>query len=141
VEQKFLLQPGNLLPENVLWSFLLQLVSALRYVHALGLACRVVHPSKVLLTGKNRLRLNGVGVCDVLVPNDRQDDVDKALIHQQVRRIRFDSIRFDPIRFVSFRFVSFVRYFYRLSACVSSVGAAAGGSRRARADDAVRGMS
>lgn len=31
-----------------------------------GLACRCIYPSKVLVTGHGRLRINGVGVADVI---------------------------------------------------------------------------
>ncbi|KAJ1550534.1 PAB-dependent poly(A)-specific ribonuclease subunit 3, partial [Cladochytrium tenue] len=54
-------------PERLLWSYAAQLVSALRAIHAAGLAARgVVSPSKVLLTAKNRVRINCLGVLDVL---------------------------------------------------------------------------
>jgi len=52
--------------ERVLWSYVIQLSSALRVMHNQGLACRVVHPSKILVTGKNRLRFNCVGVFDMI---------------------------------------------------------------------------
>lgn len=35
---------GALLPEQVLWSLLVQLTAALRVIHAAGLACRYVRP-------------------------------------------------------------------------------------------------
>ncbi len=74
-----------LLSEDVLWSYICQvqlpcsllgwgsrlaptqLASALRAIHAEGLACRCLYPSKILVTGKNRIRINGVGVADVSV--------------------------------------------------------------------------
>ena len=34
------LRPGELLPESILWSYVIQLSSVVRYVHTLGLACR-----------------------------------------------------------------------------------------------------
>lgn len=43
-----------LLPENILWSYIVQLSSALRLMHANGLACRVVDPSKIIVTDKSR---------------------------------------------------------------------------------------
>ncbi|EGC30020.1 hypothetical protein DICPUDRAFT_42055 [Dictyostelium purpureum] len=70
IESKFLSQPNQTsfqpISESVLWSFITQLVSALKTIHSLGLVCRVIHPSKILLTGKNRIRLNGVGIFDVV---------------------------------------------------------------------------
>mmetsp|Transcript_10179 Transcript_10179/g.25523 ORF Transcript_10179/g.25523 Transcript_10179/m.25523 type:complete len:896 (-) Transcript_10179:15-2702(-) len=68
LEEQYLSQrdnDGRFLQENVIWSFVCQIVSALRKIHSAGLACRVVHPSKILITGKNRLRLVGAGVFDV----------------------------------------------------------------------------
>ncbi|TKA61909.1 hypothetical protein B0A49_09373 [Cryomyces minteri] len=52
-------------PEQVLWSYIVQLACALRALHSRALAARVIIPSKVLLTGKNRIRLNGCGILDV----------------------------------------------------------------------------
>lgn len=69
------------LNEDVLWSYICQLVSALRAMHSQGLACRCVYPSKILVTGKNRLRINGVGVSDVIhydpskIVNQQLDDL------------------------------------------------------------------
>lgn len=44
----------GLLPENMIWSYVVQLSSALRTIHAAGLACRVMDPTKILVTTKNR---------------------------------------------------------------------------------------
>lgn len=57
---------GNFLPENLIWSYVVQLSNALRTIHAAGLAYQLVDLSKILLTDKSRLRLNCVGVKDVL---------------------------------------------------------------------------
>lgn len=49
-------RPGHRspMPERLIWSYIIQLSSALRTVHAAGLACRVIDPSKVLLIGNSR---------------------------------------------------------------------------------------
>ena len=52
--------------EQTIWSYLVQLSSALRTVHASNLACRCVSASHVLVTTGSRVRLGGVGVVDVL---------------------------------------------------------------------------
>jgi PAB-dependent poly(A)-specific ribonuclease subunit 3 len=54
------------LPEALLWSFFAQLASALRTVHASGLACRCIGPHHVLVTSGSRLRIGGIGIMDVL---------------------------------------------------------------------------
>ncbi|WRT64611.1 uncharacterized protein IL334_001544 [Kwoniella shivajii] len=57
---------GMPIPERLLWSYITQMTNALKAVHSSGLAVRNLDPSKVLITGKNRIRLNGCGVWDVL---------------------------------------------------------------------------
>ena len=45
---------GSLVPEETLWSYIVQLASAIQAVHDAGLAVRVMDPTKILVTGKNR---------------------------------------------------------------------------------------
>ena len=52
--------------EIVLWSYVTQLASALKVIHNSGLAARVLDTSKVLVSGKNRIRLSGCAVMDVI---------------------------------------------------------------------------
>lgn len=54
------------LPERVLWSYVVQIASALKCVHNSGLAMRTIDVNRVLVTGKNRVRLGGAGVLDCL---------------------------------------------------------------------------
>ena len=75
-------------PETVLWSYVTQIASALKTIHSNGLAARVVDITKILLTGKNRIRLNGCAVMDVvqhetqssLTQLQRQDLVNFGLV-------------------------------------------------------------
>jgi len=53
-------------PESELWAYLVQIASALRVIHQNDLAARTIVPSKVLLTAKNRVRLSGCSVLDVV---------------------------------------------------------------------------
>nr|XP_039255415.1 PAN2-PAN3 deadenylation complex subunit pan3-like [Styela clava] len=78
---------SGLLPESLIWTYVVQLTSALRCIHSAGLACRVMDPTKIIITGKSRLRVNGVGIFDVLgydsshsnprahMPQYQQDDL------------------------------------------------------------------
>ncbi|XP_033223809.1 PAN2-PAN3 deadenylation complex subunit PAN3 isoform X2 [Belonocnema kinseyi] len=59
-------QHNNMLPESVIWSYIIQLTAALRVIHAAGLAYRCLDPTKVLLTSRTRLRLSCVAVPDVV---------------------------------------------------------------------------
>lgn len=54
------------IPEQVLWGYLVQIASALKAIHGMGLAARLITPSKVLLTSKNRIRLNACAIMDVV---------------------------------------------------------------------------
>lgn len=69
---------------------MVQIASALKTIHNSGLAARVLDPSKILVTGKNRIRLNGCAILDVvqfdnssvapLAQLQRQDLVNFALV-------------------------------------------------------------
>ncbi|XP_043929204.1 PAN2-PAN3 deadenylation complex subunit PAN3 [Protopterus annectens] len=67
-------QHAGLLPESLIWAYIVQLSSALRTIHTAGLACRVMDPTKILITGKSRLRVNGVGIFDVLTLDNSQSN-------------------------------------------------------------------
>ncbi|TAQ85954.1 hypothetical protein B7494_g5721 [Chlorociboria aeruginascens] len=53
-------------PEQTLWGYIVQLASAIKAVHAANLAVRCMEPSKVLLTDKNRIRINACSILDVV---------------------------------------------------------------------------
>lgn len=74
----------SLLPESVLWSYVIQLTGALRAVHAAGLACRTLGPSKVLLTGRNRLRVSFCAVTEVLTFDVNNANNHAVINHHQV---------------------------------------------------------
>ncbi|KAJ5450525.1 PAN2-PAN3 deadenylation complex subunit PAN3 [Penicillium daleae] len=59
-------QNNTHIPEQVLWGYMTQIANALKSIHTNGLAARVLEASKVLLTGKNRIRLNACAVLDVV---------------------------------------------------------------------------
>ncbi|KAI9847420.1 MAG: PAB-dependent poly(A)-specific ribonuclease subunit 3 [Thelocarpon superellum] len=76
---------GSLVPEPVLWSYMVQIASALKTIYGLGLAARMIEPSKMLMTSKNRIRLNACAILDVL-----QFDLQRSLPElQQEDLIRF----------------------------------------------------
>lgn len=52
--------------EKVLWSYLVQLSSALKVIHKAKLAARCIDISKVILTDKNRIRLSACSIFDVI---------------------------------------------------------------------------
>ncbi|XP_075707788.1 PAN2-PAN3 deadenylation complex subunit PAN3 isoform X2 [Rhinoderma darwinii] len=67
-------QHAGLLPESLIWAYIVQLSSALRTIHTGGLACRVMDPTKILITGKTRLHVNCAGIFDVLTYDGSQSN-------------------------------------------------------------------
>ncbi|KAI9279488.1 kinase-like domain-containing protein [Umbelopsis sp. AD052] len=59
-------QTGGNISEKIIWSYITQITSALKAIHSSSLAARVIDPTKILLTGKNRIRLNCCGVLDTI---------------------------------------------------------------------------
>ncbi|OSD03655.1 hypothetical protein PYCCODRAFT_1434044 [Trametes coccinea BRFM310] len=58
---------SNRVSERTLWSYIIQIANAIRAVHEAGLAVRLIDVTKILVTGKNRVRLGSCGVVDVLM--------------------------------------------------------------------------
>lgn len=54
------------IPENVIWSYVVQIANALRAIHSRDLAARCLDPSKIIVTDKNRIRLTACAVLDVV---------------------------------------------------------------------------
>ncbi|KAL1130726.1 hypothetical protein AAG570_011967 [Ranatra chinensis] len=57
---------NGMLSESTIWSYVIQLTGALCAIHTAGLACRCLDPSKVIHTGRLRLRISCTSVFDVL---------------------------------------------------------------------------
>ena len=73
---------GSHIPEQVLWTYVTQIASGLKAIHSCGLAARVIDPSKILLTGKNRIRLNACAIMDVVQHESQRTITD--LQHQDL---------------------------------------------------------
>lgn len=58
--------PGTFPTDHELWGYVVQLASALKAIHSIGLAARLMIPQKILVTSKNRLRLNSCGILDIV---------------------------------------------------------------------------
>lgn len=84
-----------MLPESILWSYAIQLTGALRVIHAAGLACRCLDPSKVIITNRNRVRLSGVCVFDVILYDHSPANRLQLTSHFQVNNLIFNlSLRY-----------------------------------------------
>ncbi|XP_071125593.1 PAN2-PAN3 deadenylation complex subunit pan3-like isoform X1 [Mytilus edulis] len=82
-------QHAGLLPESLIWAYVVQLSSALRAIHAAGLACRTMDPTKILIYSKSRLRLNCVGIMDVLTFDNNQGNPLAMMQHYQQEDLVF----------------------------------------------------
>ncbi|KAK9461836.1 uncharacterized protein V1516DRAFT_711286 [Lipomyces oligophaga] len=70
-------------PEQVLWSYLVQLSSTLRTIHNAGLSARILDASKIIVSSKMRLRLTAVGIFDVLAAQGLNGAEENLLALQQ----------------------------------------------------------
>ncbi|KAI8891207.1 hypothetical protein K501DRAFT_289795 [Backusella circina FSU 941] len=75
-------------PETTLWSFITQISSALKVIHSASLSARTIDLNKILMTSKNRLRINGSGILDVL----QYDGTEKTFTNQQEDLISFGKL-------------------------------------------------
>lgn len=74
--------------ENLLWTYLIQLVNAVSAIHAKGLhAGSSLNLRKIISSGKNRIKLSGVGIDDILnfeQQDEEEDRIERAHeLHQQ----------------------------------------------------------
>uniref|UniRef100_A0A182TFG3 PAN2-PAN3 deadenylation complex subunit PAN3 n=1 Tax=Anopheles melas TaxID=34690 RepID=A0A182TFG3_9DIPT len=72
----------SLLPENEIWSIIIQLSAGLRAIHQAGLACRTLDPTKIIVTGK-RIRYSCVGISDIFSFDPNQPNPLTVLDHHQ----------------------------------------------------------
>lgn len=81
---------GMPVPETTLWSFITQLASALRTIHSAGLSARTIEPTKIIMTSKNRLRINCAGLVDVLQFDTTTQQ--QRVMHQQEDLLGFGQL-------------------------------------------------
>ncbi|EPS97327.1 hypothetical protein FOMPIDRAFT_80002 [Fomitopsis schrenkii] len=78
------------LPENTIWSYVIQIARAIKAVHDAGMAVRIIDATKVLVTGQNRVRISSCGVVDVLT----HDACPEVAILQQEDLMMFGKLVF-----------------------------------------------
>ncbi|KAG2005885.1 hypothetical protein CC2G_002251 [Coprinopsis cinerea AmutBmut pab1-1] len=64
---------GPAIPERTIWSYIVQIATAIKRVHEAGHALRGLDASKVIITGQNRIRISACGTMDVLMHDVPQD--------------------------------------------------------------------
>ncbi len=70
------------LPEDLVWEYAVQLASAVRIVHSQQLALRCLDPSKVLVSSRQRLRVGGCGIMDVITYDNSSTSSGSPTMHQ-----------------------------------------------------------
>ncbi|KAL3894373.1 MAG: hypothetical protein SGCHY_005314 [Lobulomycetales sp.] len=86
-------QPRQTQPsQEQFWSFICQIAGAIDTAHANSLAIRALNPSKVLTTGKNRVRISGCGVLDVLLYTRKDQPNTSLQDHQHADLIAFGQL-------------------------------------------------
>jgi PAB-dependent poly(A)-specific ribonuclease subunit 3 len=55
-----------IVPEPTLWNYISQIANALKGIHDCNLAARCIDATKIILTGKQRIRLNACSILDVV---------------------------------------------------------------------------
>lgn len=73
---------STLLPENEIWSIIIQLSAGLRAMHQAGLACRTLDPTKIIITGK-RIRFSCVAISDLATYDASQTNPLTVVNHHQ----------------------------------------------------------
>ncbi|KAF7759852.1 hypothetical protein Agabi119p4_11547 [Agaricus bisporus var. burnettii] len=64
------MEPQNsVIPERTLWSYIVQIASAIKKVHETGNPVRMIDATKILVTGQNRIRISSCGIIDLLMHN------------------------------------------------------------------------
>lgn len=76
------------IPERTMWSYITQIAVAIKTVHEAGQPVRMIDATKLLVTGKNRLRIGSCGIVDVMMYDGRQD----VLVLQQEDLSLFGSL-------------------------------------------------
>ena len=54
------------IPERTIWTYVVQIANAIKAVHDAGMALRTIDATKILVSGKNRIRINCCGIFDVV---------------------------------------------------------------------------
>ncbi|CEP17331.1 hypothetical protein [Parasitella parasitica] len=106
---------GMPVPETTLWSFITQIASALKTIHGAGLSARTIEPNKIIMTSKNRLRINCAGLVDVLQFDNTAEQ--KRALYQQEDLLSFGKLIISlacntPVPATSMQSFDFMSRFY-----------------------------
>jgi PAB-dependent poly(A)-specific ribonuclease subunit 3 len=80
--------------ESLLWGYIVQIASALKIIHNNKLAARVLHPSKIIVTSKGRVRLSGCAILDVVQYDPTRGPAEALIADQQQDLVYFGQVIF-----------------------------------------------
>ncbi|KAK6462061.1 component of Pab1p-stimulated poly(A) ribonuclease [Scheffersomyces coipomensis] len=68
---------SEIITEDILWNYLIQLINVLQVIHEKGLAARSsMDLNKIIVTNKNRIRLSSCGISDILDEDNYKEKED-----------------------------------------------------------------
>ncbi|KAL9131340.1 MAG: hypothetical protein Q9217_000719 [Psora testacea] len=71
------------LPEQLLWSYMVQTANALKAIHSMGLAARSMDAKRWLVTDEDRIRFHACGMADILDPTSMpMHELQRSDLHQ-----------------------------------------------------------
>ncbi|KAI9435510.1 hypothetical protein H4582DRAFT_2079614 [Lactarius indigo] len=79
-------------PERTLWSYIIQIAGAMKAAHDQGLAVRMIDVTKVIVTGRNRVRISSCGLADVLTYNPASPGVSVSAAQIQEDLVMFGKL-------------------------------------------------
>ncbi|XP_035709108.1 PAN2-PAN3 deadenylation complex subunit Pan3 isoform X2 [Folsomia candida] len=85
---------ANMLPENLLWAYIIQLSSVIRTIHSAGLSVRCLNPSKIILISRTRpaIRLSNCGIYDLVTFDPNSNPAAMVSFYQQEDLVSFGKL-------------------------------------------------
>lgn len=80
LDERFVTGGRRRFNEEFLWMIIIQVLSALRIIHANNLAARTIYSSKILVNDQQRIRINCVGIDDYFHFDNRPAEIKKRQI-------------------------------------------------------------
>ncbi|KAL0477252.1 PAB-dependent poly(A)-specific ribonuclease subunit 3 [Acrasis kona] len=78
-----LLKKYSILPEDLIWSYVVQIVSALREIHQVGAYQTGFETSRILVSPNKRLKLNCIGLVDIMGQSKPMSDEELQSLKNQ----------------------------------------------------------
>lgn len=80
-------------PEKNIWSYISQIVCALKAIHSANLAARVIHEHNILISNDGRIRIGSCGIAETMI-NEPHVDLKRAQVYTFQLHKNFPLTRF-----------------------------------------------